>query len=191
VQKMLDILHIFCYHVFMMNAIEHAVMPVKQDAIAFAAEEAARTIENAKISLAAVDGDRNKVAPYPKGDFRDYHEKLAKYNLYCRLTSANPGQGHRCMNDPLWVTMDPEECERYIQEQKDDAAIEYDAFVAKLVKKIGKVEGATLQGNHVWGFSILTVSKADGTVEKWKTTQIWNRSKHGKEFPQWPSRKMR
>jgi hypothetical protein len=69
--------------------------------------------------------------------------------------------------------------------------MQYTAFIQKLEGKVGAHTAAALDGSHVWGFSILTVTKADGTVEKWKTEQIINVSVLGKVFNQWPSRKVK
>ena len=43
----------------------------------------------------------------------------------------------------------------------------------------------------MWGYSVLTVTKEDGSVERWKTQQIMNISVLGLLFAQWPSRKMK
>ena len=79
---------------------------------------------------------------------------------------------------------------KFIVDAQNEAARQYDLFVAKLVLKIGKAESATLEGNHVWDHSTLTVVKA-GNTERWNTKQIWNVSKLGKDFPQWPTRKLK
>ena len=94
------------------------------------------------------------------------------------------------MNDPVPVKMDREEIARFIKNSKEEAAAQYDAFVAKLIRKIGVVETAELTGNHVWSYSYLNVTKADGTKESWKTQMIVNVSKLGKLFNQWPTRKV-
>jgi len=99
--------------------------------------------------------------------------------------------GCRRNNDPEIIRISDDLVARFIKIAKEDAAIQYDEFVAKLVIKIGKVTDATLFGNHVWSFSILTVTKEDGSIEKWKTQMIVNISKLGKLFNQWPTRKMK
>lgn len=89
------------------------------------------------------------------------------------------------------MVMPEELVEKFIQAAKADAAAQYEAFVAKLQQKIGEVKNATLKGNHVWSYSILTVEKPDGTVEHWKTQMIINVSKLGKMFNQFPTRKVK
>jgi hypothetical protein len=80
---------------------------------------------------------------------------------------------------------------RFIKQRMEWAAADYDAFVIKLVKKIGEVKKAELHGNHVWGYSTLIVTIPDGEVQAWKTQQIVNHSKLGKPFNQWPTRRMK
>jgi hypothetical protein len=62
------------------------------------------------------------------------------------------------------------------------------AFYASLVASA--CDSAELNGSRVWEHSILTGRKGD-KVENWKTHQIWNVSKLGNEFPQWPMRLMK
>ena len=84
--------------------------------------------------------------------------------------------------------MSQDKCSHFIDMEKRLAADQYDLFVMKMVRKIGPCKRATIKGNHIWGESFLTVSFADKADEIWKTQQIINTSKHGKRYPQWPSR---
>ena len=79
---------------------------------------------------------------------------------------------------------------KFVDDTMRDAAAQYDAFIAKLIRKIGDFDSATLTGSHVWGYSILTVTKGAAT-ERWGTRQIVNQSVLGKLFNQWPSRKIK
>jgi hypothetical protein len=81
--------------------------------------------------------------------------------------------------------------ERFITRAKEDAAAQYDSYVQKLIGKIGEVTAASLDGDHVWGFSYLTVTLPNGKKEVWKTQMIVNISKLGKLFNQFPTRKMK
>ena len=137
--------------------------------------------------------DVEKAAPYPNSNWRsreEYITKRARYNIFRRLTKSKNTTGCRKMNDPDFVEVSPINEATFVNEAIDRAAIQYDAFVAKLVGKIGDCDTATLSGSHVWGYSILTVTKGS-TVERWKTQQIVNVSKLGLLFNQWPSRKMK
>jgi len=90
--------------------------------------------------------------------------------------------------------MDTRGVERFVERAQAQAAVEYDAFVCKLVNKVGAVVDAELIGDHVWSYSVLRVTKREGVetfVERWKTQQIWNVSVLGNHFPQWPTRLMK
>lgn len=79
----------------------------------------------------------------------------------------------------------------FIEAAKERANGFYTSFIEKLEKKIGAHTAARLEGNHVWSSSLLFVTKADGSAEKWFTQQIINVSSLGRPFPQWPSRKVK
>jgi len=85
---------------------------------------------------------------------------------------------------PHYVIITDKKIEKFINDSRKDASEQYDASVAKLVKKIGPVTDATLDGDHVWNYSILTVAKENGQIERWKTQMIINVSKLGKLFNQ-------
>lgn len=175
-----------------MNKIAEVVLPLKEDAIKKAEEHAKTLIENCRKNLAENDNDLGLVAPYPKAgrlSTAEYWFRMGKYTLYNKLVKHR--KSTRMMNEPDYVDIYPEYCERFITQSREDAAIQYDAFVAKLVEKIGEVKDVKLIGNHVWSFSILTVEKEGGIIEHWKTQMIINVSKHGKIFNQWPTRKVK
>lgn len=170
-----------------------AVEPLKQDAIDAATKWAAEQIEHVRTLLEAAGWNIEAVAP--RGDsLRDgrtaYRTKEARRAAFesvttrrDKATSYRPGKRH----EPLFVVMDAERCAHFTVAAQKSAAAQYEAFVAKLVSKIGECKTAKLDGNHVWSHSVLTITK-NGTTEKWKTKQITNVSKLGKYFPQWPSR---
>jgi Asp-tRNA(Asn)/Glu-tRNA(Gln) amidotransferase A subunit family amidase len=175
----------------MTNAIEAAVAPLKNDAIARAEQEATALIERLAEKLAANDWNVDLVAPQPNSmrDGREtYLRKQAQRRLYSSLFESV--KCSRSMRDPFEVKRNPEREARFIDGAKVDAAAQYDAFVAKLTQKIGECDSAVLSGNHVWGQSILTVTKGESS-ERWKTQMIVNVSKLGKLFNQWPTRKVK
>ena len=76
----------------------------------------------------------------------------------------------------------------YIARAIEAAVCSYDQWVSKLSAKVGEASKAELAiSSSVWGNSILTVTKQDGSV-RWKTQMIINCSVHGKVFNQWPTR---
>lgn len=171
-----------------MTPIETAVAPVKADAIERAEQEAHKIVKSVEVALKIVDGDLDKAAPRPDSfrmNRRDYQNANTKRKTFSMLTTREGfAYGENI------VRMDPVRIERFIEQARLDAAAQYDAFVAKLVHKVGPHSSATLEGNHVWGHSILTVTTPTG-VQRWKTQMIVNVSKLGKLFNQWPSRKVK
>lgn len=176
------------------NLIEKAVLPLKTDAVERARQLAVSTVERVKAKLAEHGGDINAAAPYPNtrtyGGHR-YYAARAEYNLFHSLTQQDPAKGYQKSNGPTYVIFEPKRVEQFIKQRQQMAADDYDAFVIKLVAKIGDVVKADLTGNHVWDHSTLVVTKPDGERQAWKTRQIVNFSKHGKPFNQWPTRRMK
>ena len=172
-----------------MSPVKQAVLPLKADAIARAEQKAEITIRVIKDALAHGGWDIDKVAPYPKGSDSKYHEKMSKRCLYESVTTWT--KSSRAMHEPNIRKEHPEAETRFIQASKENAAAQYDAFIEKLEDKIGLHRSASLQGNHVWSYSILTVELETGDIQRWKTQQIINVSKLGKLFNQWPSRKIK
>jgi hypothetical protein len=177
------------------NPIEVAVAPLRTHAVERAEQEALRYIEEAREELEANGWDVNAVAPYPRTMGYGINQFIArfKYENYRSITEEDQTKGsQRSLGSvPYFVVMSPERCKRFVENRKKQAAADYDAFVEKLVKKIGPVLAAELDGNHVWAHSILTVTIAGGEKQRWKTQQITNISKYGKHFNQWPSRKLK
>lgn len=171
-----------------------ALMPQKLEAVRSAREDAQRVIERVYKDLEAHGWDINAAAPRPDS-FRtgrtEYQKMNAKRSLYSSLTkSAKDGYSYN-RTGPELVKADPEGQARFISNTEQDAALQYDAFICKMVSKVGEVTDATIKGEHVWSHSILTVTKEDGSTENWKTQQIVNYSVYGRPYLQWPSRKVK
>lgn len=173
------------------SPIAEAVRPLKDDAVKAAVQWADARIEYVRAEMEKAGWDREVAAPHPRGNLSrlEYMKAKHRYQLFHAVTKGR--EATRRSHDPDFADMSPEGCERFIDECKEQAAAQYEAFVEKLVYKIGETTSAKLEGNHVWARSVLTVTKPDGSVEKWKTQQITNVSKLGKYFPQWPSRKLK
>ena len=173
-----------------MTAVELAVSHLKTDAQDRAEQYARKIVAYIEAELAKSGWDINAAAPFPnsmKCDRAEYVSQKSKYTLFHSVTVQRPGQYGITMNGPRFVDMDPARVEKFVKEAREDAAAQYTAFVAKLVKKIGAHSTAVLDGNHVWGHSVLTVTTPAG-VQKWKTQTIINTSKLGKIFNQYPTR---
>lgn len=88
--------------------------------------------------------------------------------------------------------------DRVTAEQASDEAVEeavygarynFLAYAWKLNTKVGEVVSAKLTTvAGVWGESYLDVTKADGSVIRWKTQTITNHSVYGTPYFQWPTR---
>lgn len=85
----------------------------------------------------------------------------------------------------------PHSEERFIEMCADMAASQYDQYIYKLNEKVGPHKAASLEGNHVWGDSYLTVETETGEIDVWHTQMILNHSKHGLAFNQFPTRKIK
>lgn len=169
-----------------------AVAPLREAAIDRARQEAAKVIARVLSDLEAASWDLNVVAPYPnswnmgRAEYMVAKGRRSLYETITRWTTPTHRPG-----TPLLVRRDVETEERFIRNAMEDAAAQYDAFVAKLVRKVGDCVSANLAGSHVWGYSILSVVLPGGATQRWKTQQIVNVSKLGKLFNQWPSRIVR
>ena len=174
-----------------MNKIEAVILPLKEDAVNRATQEAQKLVDKVTADLLAAGNDFNVCAPYPKSNRCSrpaYLQGMARVQLFRSICKSR--QCTHSINEPWLADVNPEYVARFLEVARQDAAADYDAFVVKLVAKIGDVDEATLAGNHVWSFSILKVTK-DGVSENWKTQQIVNVSKLGKLFNQWPTRKVK
>lgn len=176
----------------MKNPIKTAVEPLKIDAITRAEQNERAYVETVRAGLAAAGNDIDVFAPRPENNMSRevYMLKQRRRGEIMGLcnTVSSPRNFHG--KEPYIVKMCAEKIEKHITETKRRTALQYDAFVEKLVKKIGDTTEAIISGNHVWGYSFLTVTLPGSEVQKWKTQQIVNRSVLGLLFNQWPSRKV-
>ena len=167
-----------------------AVMPLKADAMTKAEQYAQSVVARVTTELAAVGGDIGKAAPTMRSfnasrvAYLASQRRYALFHTLCRVRAHTVGT-------PAIADVDPECVTRFIQQHREIAAAQYDAFVTKLEAKIGPTLKAKLEGNHVWGYSLLRVQTQAGELQTWKTQQITNVSKLGNYFPQWPSRQVR
>lgn len=181
----------------MTNPIETAVAPFKSEAIAYGEQEAAKSVERTLALLAEHDFDATAANPSPhfSNGTRDEHKRYGILSTKIQSVSIwdkdrNPYS--RRPNSACFVKADQKKIDLFIKQVGEAYGVSYDKFVEKLIHKIGAgVVSASVEGNHVWSHSILTVTKADGSVERWKTQTILNFSVHGTPFNQWPTRKVK
>lgn len=172
------------------SPIRTAIEPQKQDAIDRAEQVARQRIAEMTAELESAGWDLQVVAPYP---YSSYTAEAAiarqKAQEFAQLfRSVSPS---RSINGPNIVRLDEELKQRYIDGARSIAAAEYEQFICKLESKCGEVALAHLEGNHIWGYSFLTVTDNDGNQTIWKTQTICNYSKKGTPYTQYPSRKVK
>ena len=171
-----------------MNYVELAVEPLRTAAVA-RAEKTARNILTVRLQkLADAGWDVDLVAPYPKAHNRDFKACVNYRNFMLSITTYTKSTLR--LGEPHIRKQSDIAEQHYIDSCKAAADAQYSAFIAKLTAKIGECNSAVLTGDHVWGYSTLTVTKGN-TVELWKTQQIVNVSVLHKVFNQWPSRKVK
>jgi soluble cytochrome b562 len=175
----------------MSHPIQKAIEPFREKAMKKAESLALKQIENVKQKLIEFNGDRNQFAPMPKGvgERSAYIEKKNYYHFVQSITESTVPQFQR-WNSEDKAQINEKRCLSFIEKSKEMASKDFSKFVDKLISKIGDCDSAQNEGDLVWNFSILTVSKQD-KIEKWKTQIIMNISKHGKLFNQYPTRKMK
>lgn len=175
-----------------MNPIEAAVAPLKDRAVALAASRAEQKIAHVLADLAEHGMSLQAAAPYPKSfnmSRRDYQEKKAKHNLYRQLTSS---PDRSCIPGRDDIRERNEAGEAYfIKSFKEAAAASYNAYVAKLILKVGPVKSADLYGESTWAHSNLHVVTEAGERQVWRTQMILNVSVLGTLFNQWPTRQVK
>lgn len=182
----------------MTNLIAAAVAPLKEIQMDHAAERVLARCEKVFAELAAVNWDMSAYLgkrPCFSNQYPLYKEWKAKESFVSMIT--NRGEGW-----PVWpvspgvntvdvlpVVRNDAKVAEMVQNARAIAEASYEAYVAKMIAKIGDVTEASMRTtSHVWGYSVLEVTTAAGERQMWTTQQIVNCSVHGKLFNQWPSR---
>ena len=182
-----------------MSQIAEAVEHLREAAMDRAEQETEKHIDRMIETLETEGWDLGAIAPYPKGiwDKKQYRQMKAKRHAFQSITKSSEARAKarglipHSRESVNLVELAPEKIEKVIAEAREDAAFQYDQFIAKLEKKIGATKSARLEGEHVWGYSFLFVTTEDGEEQIWKTQMIINFSKYGKAFNQWPTRKVK
>lgn len=183
-----------------------AVEPLRAAAVIQAENEGYAYVARIEEALKNHGYDLNAIAPYPRSNMgkEAYRKASNKRNSIEMMTKEVDPDKYRYggwqakYTNPLIVETCPERIVHYIKMCKDIAESQYEGFVYKLYRKLNTpgasaVVSATLDDNTLehdilWSLSLLTVTRDDGSVEKWRTRMIFNTSIYGKVFPQWPTR---
>jgi hypothetical protein len=175
-----------------MTPIATAVAPLKQQAERLATERAQARIDATLAELAAAGWDAEVYAPYPSSTRMDrerYIQARAKYNFVRGITSSTL-TFCRHMGAPDPRVSNPEAQARFVAQCVEAAGASYDAFVAKLERKVGDHSAARMLESGTWSYSVVEVTTPNG-IERWKTQMIINVSVLGNVFNQWPTRKVK
>lgn len=182
----------FAAQVASREPVGRAVHAQKVESVDRAEKEAREFVHRVMAEMETAGWDLMVAAPYPhhlNSWSHEYKAKRDRHNTFSRLTTADKSKGYQSYGrGPYFVVRDDKAVERFVQEARDMAAGQYDAFICKLVSKVGECKDATLEGSHVWGYSHLTVTLLDGTTQVWRTQQILNWSVLGNPYNQWPTR---
>lgn len=173
----------------MTNLIATAVEPLKQASIDAAVQATKEMVARFAKKLEEANWDLKVAFPCPNGfvSRSTYMSQKAAHNFASSLVRAV--QPSYRINEPMIVRMCEERISNVIDNAAKDAAFQYEAYVAKLVKKVGDCDAAKLGFNGgLWFDSDLVVTKGDAK-EVWNTKCITNRSCLGKVFNQFPTRK--
>jgi hypothetical protein len=176
------------------TAIATAIAPLRDAAIEDANALFDQQVLKAIAKLEAANWDLEVAAPWPAGYLgrEEYMRRRNVRGFYSSITIGRASNSN-LMNQPVFVDMNEARIERVREQVKAEASASFDAYSAKLQKKVGAVESAELVGDgaNLWAYSILRVTLADGTAQNWKTQRILNFSGLGTMFHQWPTRLMK
>ncbi len=166
--------------------------PYKAECIERAERAFLDYIENViKPALEEGGYDLNEIAPYPSSLHESRSSYLHKQRYRAEISSLTESLPRESFSPsaPEIVKLSDERVARRVQQTRDAMATDFDSYVNKLSTKIGEgVVSAEITG-RLWDYSTLTVTKNDGSVERWRTQQIINVSCLGKLFNQWPTRR--
>lgn len=169
----------------------------KQEYIEGAAKRADEFVQHLMDVLAKAGWNLNAVAPEPdyKMSRTAYNSAASRRQTYNRLVTqpdhGQPSYLRRSVakDEPLIVKPNEAGRKHYIEASKAEAAARYDAFIQKMIEKIGKpVENAKLTGS-IWTGCQIWVRCVDGEEQIWNTKMIINFSKYQLMFNQFPSRR--
>lgn len=162
-----------------------AIEPLKVEAQNDAEASALETIANVSTRLEEAGGDLDVVAPRANRKAPAWERDAADGWRSLIQQVASP---EGC---PARWRVSKDRCDEFVARSRRLAGEQFEAFAHKLVGKIGEATAASIKEQGVWEWSILTVIKADGSVQRWKTQRIVNRSYRGTMFYQWPTRLMK
>lgn len=176
-----------------MNLIANAVQPLKKASVDAAI---GRTIAFHKsIIEKLIQHGFNIDVAYPRPSHNMSRSTYqAAYDLRCAVESIVDFEKTTYRLDEIRIVKVSADKIIYELEQATlDAEASFDAYVEKLTEKVGSgvIDAHMEYVKGLWSNSNLTIYKADGIKEVWNTKCIVNRSKLGRFFNQFPTRKLK
>ena len=186
-----------------MGVLEKAIEGLRAKAVDFALKNAKAYIAKLTNNLTLVGWDLNKIQPYVPHSLhrqrqvgyttaKEEHEKArairTAYRVLFDLTER-----YQSEEVPTFILkQSPESEARYLKMVERDANVEFDAYLFKMMRKLGAVTHAEVTEEYgIFQYSFLRVTLEDGTMQTWKTQQIINYSSLGNAYNQWPTRLMK
>lgn len=161
------------------------VMPLMEGFAKAAADRCTKFIADVRAKVAAEGLDAAyPELPRPSYKVSNYRAEMAKYDEATsrRSFAANVSGLNERVNADEYATKEIEDAVFF-------ARASFLSYAWKLDSKVGPITAATLTTVYgVWGESFLDVTKADGSVIRWKTQTITNHSVYGRPYFQWPTR---
>lgn len=163
---------------------------MREEAITRAVQRAMITVEHIKNELINAGMNLDLVAPMPNSRMsrEDYKQAHALYQFVNNITERPATR--KMHEERIALGFSETGIQTFLDSIKINTSADFDAYVTKLEAKVGDCVTASVEG-YLWNQSILTVTKADGSVECWKTQMIINVSSLGKLFNQFPTRKLK
>lgn len=177
----------------MTNAIAQAVQPLKQASVDAAI---ARTIASHKSIIEKLSQHGYNIdAAYPRPSTNMSRAAYqAAYDLRCAVEAiVDFEKSTYRLNEVRIVKVSADKIIYELEQTTLNAEASFDAYVTKLNIKVGTgiVDAQMGYVKGVWSNSNLIVTKNDGSREVWNTKCIINRSKLGRWFNQFPTRKLK
>lgn len=171
--------------------IRDAIEPLRSAAEDFAIESANGAVMRVIAWLHEGNADLNEIAPHVAYGHYDYDTNGRKRAMIGELCDRKDSVLAR--NVPQIMILNPTKICEFVARQKKQAGLDFDAFVEKLIIKIGKATKVELitSAHNPWLNSMLKCTMTDGSVEHWQTQMIINQSSLGKLFHQFPTRRIK
>lgn len=162
-----------------------AVLPLMETFATRAAESATAHIAEVRKQVKAVGLD----AAFPEPASLASSERWNR----AKVAAHDHAAGRRSFAARVCGLVENCNADEYATKQIEDAVFfarsSFLSYAWKLDSKVGDVTAAKLTTVFgVWGESFLDVTKADGSVIRWKTQTITNYSVYGTPYFQWPTR---